>query len=91
MPDCRDNSGSENHGRKLLIQPKLTRYESRHEKTNVLVLTWSGTNQAVYSYRRRLEILDLDSRENKGADQLSGYREADLCLCFRICKIFVFS
>ena len=25
--------------------------------------------------------------ENKGADQLRGHREADLCLCFRICKI----
>ena len=25
--------------------------------------------------------------ENKGADQLRGYREADLRLCFRICKI----
>ena len=24
--------------------------------------------------------------ENKGADQLCGYREADLRLCFRICK-----
>ena len=24
--------------------------------------------------------------ENKGADQLRGHREADLCLCFRICK-----
>ena len=24
--------------------------------------------------------------ENKGADQLRGYREADLSLCFRICK-----
>ena len=24
--------------------------------------------------------------ENKGADQLRGYREADLCLCFRVCK-----
>ena len=23
--------------------------------------------------------------ENKGADQLRGYREADLRLCFRIC------
>ena len=26
------------------------------------------------------------SSENKGADQLRGYREADLRLCFRICK-----
>ena len=24
--------------------------------------------------------------ENKGVDQLRGYREADLRLCFRICK-----
>ena len=29
--------------------------------------------------------------ENKGADQLRGYREADLRLCFRICKMLVFS
>ena len=29
--------------------------------------------------------------ENKGADQLRGYREADLCLCSRICKKPVFS
>ena len=30
-------------------------------------------------------------RENKGPDQLRGYREADLRLCFRICKKLVFS
>ena len=29
--------------------------------------------------------------KNKGADQLRGYREADLRLCFRICKKLVFS
>ena len=29
--------------------------------------------------------------ENKDADQLRGYREADLRLCFRICKNPVFS
>ena len=29
--------------------------------------------------------------ENKGADQLRGYREADLLLCFRIYKSLVFS
>ena len=29
--------------------------------------------------------------ENKGADQLRGYREADLRLCFRPCKLLVFS
>ena len=31
------------------------------------------------------------SSENKGADQLRGYREADLRLCLRICKKPVFS
>ena len=42
--------------------------------------------------RWRLEISDLDRRlyypcsENKDADQLRGYREADLRLCFHICK-----
>ena len=29
--------------------------------------------------------------KNKGADQLHSYREADLHLCFRICKNPVFS
>ena len=29
--------------------------------------------------------------ENKGADQLRGFREADLRLCFLICKKPVFS
>ena len=29
--------------------------------------------------------------ENKGADQLRGYREAGLRLCFRICRLLVFS
>ena len=28
----------------------------------------------------------LAMKRNKGADQLRGYREADLRLCFRICK-----
>ena len=29
--------------------------------------------------------------ENKGADQLHDYCETDLRLCFRICKMLVFS
>ena len=28
--------------------------------------------------------------ENKGTDQLFGYHEADLRLCFRVCKLLVF-
>ena len=47
---------------------------------------------------QRLKISDLGSKviyylcsENKDSDQLRGYREADLHLCFRICKKPVFS
>ena len=29
--------------------------------------------------------------ENEGADQLRGYREAGLRLCFHICRLLVFS
>ena len=38
-----------------------------------------------------VEELYYPYSENKGADQLCGYREADLRLCFRICKKPVFS
>ena len=37
------------------------------------------------------EELYYPSRENKGADQLRGYREADLRLCFRLGRLLVFS
>ena len=40
---------------------------------------------------KKLELLYYLCSENKGADQLRGYREADLRLCFRICKTLVFS
>ena len=36
------------------------------------------------------EKLYYPSSENKGADQLRGHREADLRLCFRLCRLLVF-
>ena len=62
--------------------------------------TWSNTNQAVQLQKMarglKFRILKVEglyyiSSENKGADQLRGYREADLRLCFRKCKMLVFS
>ena len=59
----------------------------------------SDTNQAVQAQKmaRSLtfwslveEELYYPSSENKGADQLRGYREADLRLCFRLCSLLVF-
>ena len=40
---------------------------------------------------KEVEELYFPSSENKGADQLRGYHEADLRLCFCLCKLLVFS
>ena len=40
---------------------------------------------------QEVEGMYFPCSENKGVDQLRGYREADLRLCFRICKKPVFS
>ena len=62
--------------------------------------TRSHTNRAVLSQKMARDLkfrmyvvegLYYPYSENKGADQLCGYREADLRLCFRICKKLVFS
>ena len=64
-------------------------------KPTMCFLTRSDTNQAVQAMKMarglkfcilEVEVLYYPSSENKGADQLRGYREADLRLCFRICK-----
>ena len=60
---------------------------------------WSDTNQAVQSQKqarsfkfrvKEEEEVYYPCSENKGADQLRGYREADLRLCFCICRLLVF-
>ena len=62
--------------------------------------TRSDTNRAVQSQKiarglkfriKKEEGLYYLCSESKGADQLCCYREADLRLCFRICKKLVFS
>ena len=62
--------------------------------------TRSDTNRAAQLLNKardlKFRIWEVDGSyypcsENKGADQLRGYREADLRLCFRICKKPVFS
>ena len=69
-------------------------------KPTIWFLTWSDTNQAVglqemaRGLKFRIKIVEglyYLCSEKKGADQLRGYREADLRLCFRICKMLVFS
>ena len=58
----------------------------------------SDTNGAVQSqkttrsmnFRIQVEGLYYPCSENKGADQLRGYSEADLHLCFCIGRLLVF-
>ena len=56
------------------------KYEQRHEKTNILVPTWSDTNQAVQLQKiarglkfqiQKVEGLYYLCSENKGADPRS--------------------
>ena len=60
----------------------------------------SDTNRSVEAQKRarslkfRISVeeeLYYQKSENKGADQLRGYCEADLRLCFRLCRLLVFS
>ena len=63
-------------------------------------LTRSDTNQPVqlenmarglkFRFKEKDELY-YPSSENKGTDQLHSYREANLCLYFRICKTLLFS
>ena len=59
----------------------------------------SDTNQAVQLQKQARSLkfwcwveeeFYYPSSENKGADQLCGYCEADLRLCFRLCRLLVF-
>ena len=70
------------------------------KKTTFWFPTWSDTNQAVQPHKMarglkfriyEVGVLYYLCSENNVADQLRGYREADLRLCFRICKKPVFS
>ena len=60
-------------------------------------LTRSDTNRPVQSQKQARSLkfriyeeekLYYPCSENKGADQLNSFCEADLCLCFRICTFW---
>ena len=68
-------------------------------KPTIWILTRSDTNQAIQPLEMARgwkfciweeEVLYYPSSENKDADQLRGYREADLRLCFSHMQIVGF-
>ena len=86
--------------RNLICVKYVVKYEPRCEKTGLRGPTRSYTNRTVQPHKmvtglklcmQEVEVLYFLCSENKNADQLRGYREADLRLCFRICKKPVFS
>ena len=68
---------------------KPTMWFSNRSDTNRPVQ--SQNKARILKFRIKVEEeLYYPSSENKGADQLRGYREADLRLCFRLCRLLVF-
>ena len=68
-------------------------------KQRIWLPTRSDTNRAVQSQKmvkgwkfwiRKVEKLYHPCSENKGADQLRSYCEADLRLCFCLCRLLDF-
>ena len=69
-------------------------YEPRSEKTGLWGFRAVQAQKMARGLKFRIMVVEklyYPFREIKGADQLHGYREADLRLCFRICKKPVFS
>ena len=67
-------------------------FEPRCEKSGLRGLRPGPKMARGLKFRIQVEEgLCYQCSENKGPDQLRGYREADLRLCFRICKKPVFS
>ena len=66
----------------------MKRFEPPRGKPNNVV-----SEQVRHKHRRWLEKVEelyYACSENKGADQLRSYCEADLRLCFRLCRLLVF-
>ena len=68
-------------------------------KPTIWVPTRSDTNQVVHSqkmvrawkfWNQKVKELYYLCSENKGTDQLRSYCEADLHLCFCLCRLLVF-
>ena len=84
----------------IYMEPCISsKYEPRCENRSSGFPTRSDTNQAVQPLKmarglkfciKEVEGLYHPCSENKGADQLHGHCEADMRLCFRICKKPVF-
>ena len=79
------------------LSAEITMIESRHEESIfeqvrhklVCTVTRDGLKLEMLQWERTGTVQSV--RRNKRADQLRGYCEADLRLCFRMSRVLVFS
>ena len=71
---------------------KLRMWFPKGSDTNLAVQSQKQARSLKFRIKEEEEVY-YPCSENKGSDQLRGYREADLCLClcFRICILLVCS
>ena len=94
LKDGTDKGGAFSAYHKGTVYQLVIIIEPRYEKAGIPGLRPGPTQKMARGLKFRIwvvEVLNYPYSENKGADQLRGYREADLRLCFRICKNPVFS
>ena len=72
---------------RLMGKPTMW-FPNRSDRNRPVQLQKQARSLKFWSYVE--EALYYPSSENKGADQLRSYCEADLRLCFRICRLLVF-
>ena len=74
-----------------IFKPYLEKTCFRICKQQMSLVMGKPTARGLKFRIKEVEGLYYPCSENKGADQLRGYREADLRLCFRICKTLNFT
>ena len=83
----------------LKVVPLFIRFEPPRGKQTMWFPNRSDTNRPVQAQKQarslkfwicKVEELYYPCCENKGNDQLRSYCEADLRLCFRLCRLLVF-
>ena len=72
---------------RLVVKPTMW-FPNRSDTNRPVQLQKQARSLKFWNYIE--EKLYYPSSENKGADQLRGYREVDLRLCFRLCRLLVF-
>ena len=82
---CPLTYSSRKHTR-VIYNPLHTTFELVHEKTNNFGFRPGPTQTELCNQRRWLEAGNFGFIKY----QLRGHREADQCLCFRICRLLVF-